>query len=211
MLGFAKAFSSKLSFSYILLFSSSSLQRNKIEIISTMSKRMKMSSMQLESLPNEMLLEIFSYMSMQELLQCGQVSKRIREICSDKSLWEDTDLIQKRVKAEFIKSILDRNCEELCIMDTVIDGCVKLNRPSQLAYLSLKSCINGDSTKDFLIEILNSCCSLEVLALNNKPTHSLNMVIQDLCKRNGQTLQVLNLAECTVQSRFSDILSSDKS
>ena len=196
MLGFAKAFSSKLSFSYILLFSSSSLQRNKIEIISTMSKRMKMSSMQLESLPNEMLLEIFSYMSMQELLQCGQVSKRIREICSDKSLWEDTDLIQKRVKAEFIKSILDRNCEELCIMDTVIDGFVKLNRPSKLAHLSIKSFINGDSTKDFIKEILNSCCSLEVLELVYSPAHSLNIVLQDLCKRNGGTLILLNLAEC---------------
>ena len=164
---------------------------------------MKMSSMQLESLPNEILLEIFSYMNMQELLQCGQVSKRIREICSDKSLWEETDLIQKRVKAEFVKSILDRNCEALAILDTVIDGCVKLNRPSKLTYLSLKSFINGDSTKDFIKEILNSCCSLEVLALTYSPKHSLNIVLQDLCKRNGQTLQVLNLAECTWISKKS--------
>ena len=164
---------------------------------------MKMSSMQLESLPNEILLEIFSYMNMQELLQCGQVSKRIREICSDKSLWEETDLIQKRVKAEFVKSILDRNCEALAILDTVIDGCVKLNRPSKLTYLSLKSFINGDSTKDFIKEILNSCCSLEVLALAYSPKHSLNIVLQDLCKRNGQTLQVLNLAECTWISKKS--------
>ena len=164
---------------------------------------MKMSSMQLESLPNEILLEIFSYMNMQELLQCGQVSKRIREICSDKSLWEETDLIQKRVKAEFVKSILDRNCEALVILDTVIDGCVKLNRPSKLTYLSLKSFINGDSTKDFIKEILNSCCSLEVLALAYSPKHSLNIVLQDLCKRNGQTLQVLNLAECTWISKKS--------
>ena len=110
--------------------------------------------MQLESLPDELLLKIFSYMNMQELLQCGQVSKRIREICSDKSLWEETKLIQKRVKAEFIKSILDRNCGELSIRDTMIDGYVKLNRPSKLAYLSLKSRIHGDSTKDFIKKII---------------------------------------------------------
>ena len=168
-----------------------------------MSKRLKRSRLQLESLPDELLLKIFSYMNMQELLQCGQVSKRIREICSDKSLWEETDLIQKRVKAEFVKSILDKNCEALVILDTVIDGCVKLNRPSRLTNLSLKSFINGDSTKEFLIEILNSCCSLEVLALTYMPTHSLNMVLQDLCKRNGQTLLVLNLAECTWISKKS--------
>ena len=79
-----------------------------------MSKRLKRSQLQLESLPNEMLLKIFSYMNMQELLQCGQVSKQIREICSDETLW--FDLVQERVKAEFIKSILDRNCEKLSIL-----------------------------------------------------------------------------------------------
>ena len=86
-----------------------------------MSKRLKRFSLQLESLPDEILLEIFSYMDFQELLLCGQVSKRIRAICSDKSFWEEFDLFGKRVKAEFIKSILDRNCEALVILDTVID------------------------------------------------------------------------------------------
>ena len=161
-----------------------------------MSKRLKRSRLELESLPDEMLLKIFRYMNMQELLQYGQVSKRIRAICSDESLWKDIELIQKRVKAEFIKSILDRNCEALDIRDTVIDGCVQLNRPSKLAYLSIKGFIYGDSTKDFIKEILNSCNSLEVLELVHTPNPSLNIVLQDLCKRNGETLMVLNLAEC---------------
>ena len=54
-------------------------------IILTMSKRLKRSRLELENLPDEMLLKIFSYMNMQELLQYSQVSKRIRAICSDKS------------------------------------------------------------------------------------------------------------------------------
>ena len=150
--------------------------------------------MQLESLPEEILLEIFSYMNMQELLQYGQVSKRIRAICSDKSFWEETYLVKKKVKAEFIKFILDRNCDSLVIDNTVIDGCVKLNKTSKLAYLTLR-CTNTYATKDFYHEILNSCCSLECLQMDSME-HSLNIVLQNLCKRNGQTLTSLNLSEC---------------
>ena len=160
-----------------------------------MSKRLKRFSLQLESLPDEILLEIFSYMDFQELLLCSQVSKRIRAICSDKSYWEEMDLFGKRVKAEFIKSILDRNCELLIMRDTVIEGCVKLNRPSKLTHLELTGWFHGSSTKDFYHEILNSCYSLEVLVMNGV-THKLNIVFQNLCKRNGQTLQGINLAEC---------------
>ena len=154
---------------------------------------MKISSLQLESLPDEMLLKIFSYMNMQELLQYGQVSKRIRAICSDESFWEHIHLEQKKVKAEFIKFILERNCHLLGIDDTVIDGCVKLNKTSKLAYLSIHW--NVYASKDFYHEILNSCCSLESLEMDSRK-QSLNVVLQNLCKRNGQTLSSLKLDEC---------------
>ena len=156
---------------------------------STMSKRLKRSSFQLENLPDEILLKIFSYIDFQELLQCGQVSKRIRTICSDKSFWEDIFLSRKKVKAEFIKSILDRNCDSLSIKNTVIDGCVKLNRPSKLTRLDLYC----NASKDFFHEILNSCSSLEFLEISCE--YSLNVVLQNLCKRNCQTLTSLSLGE----------------
>ena len=152
---------------------------------------MKMSSMQLESLPNEILLEIFSYMTMQELLQYGQISKRIRVICSDKSFWKRIYLVQKKVKAEFIKFILERNCYLLVIDDTVIDGSVRLNKTSELAYLE----VFCHATKDFYRELLNSYCSLEFLKMDSMD-NSLNIVFQNLCNRNGQTLRCLSLAEC---------------
>ena len=105
---------------------------------------------------------------------------------------------EMHVKAEFIKSILDRNCEALAIRDTVIDGVVKLNRPSKLTHLELYC----DATKDFYHEILNSCCSLESLRMNGMK-HSLNIVLQNLCKRNGQTLEYLDLGECKWLSKNS--------
>ena len=164
------------------------------QVISTMSKRIKRSSMQLESLPDEILLEIFSYMNMQELLQYGQLSKRIRAICSDTSFWKDIFLVSKKVKAEFIKFILERSCNLLLIEDTVIDGSVKLNKTSELAYLEL-SCWNVYATKDFYHEFFNSCCSLVSLNMNGMK-HSSNIVLQNLCKRNEKTLYSLSLDEC---------------
>ena len=141
-------------------------------------------------------------MNIQELLQCGQVSKRIRTICSDKSLWVVTNLFQKKVKAEFIKLILDRNCDLLAISDTMIDGFVKLNKTYKLAYLELTGYCNDNSTKYFNHEILNSCSSLISLCMNCMKRSS-NIVLQNLCKRNGQTLEYLDLGECKWLSKNS--------
>ena len=42
----------------------------------------------LEGLPNEILLKIFSLLDIRGVLQCGQVSNRLRAISNDKSLWQ---------------------------------------------------------------------------------------------------------------------------
>ena len=42
----------------------------------------------LEDMPNEVLLKIFSYLDTEEILKCAQTSKRMNEICKDKSLWQ---------------------------------------------------------------------------------------------------------------------------
>ena len=47
-----------------------------------------MSFFHLEGLPDEILLEIFSLLDIRGVLQCGQVSNRLRAISNDKSLWQ---------------------------------------------------------------------------------------------------------------------------
>ena len=42
----------------------------------------------LEGLPDKILLEIFSLLDIRGVLQCGQVSNRLRDISNDKSLWQ---------------------------------------------------------------------------------------------------------------------------
>ena len=43
--------------------------------------------MQFEALPNEVILHVFSYLKIMELIKCGQVSKRFRAISNDDNLW----------------------------------------------------------------------------------------------------------------------------
>ena len=47
-----------------------------------------MSFFHLEGLPDEILLEIFSLLDIRGVLQCGQVSNRLRAISNDKLLWQ---------------------------------------------------------------------------------------------------------------------------
>ena len=42
----------------------------------------------LSDLPDEVVLKIISYLNLKGLAQCAQVSKRLRNICKDVSLWE---------------------------------------------------------------------------------------------------------------------------
>ena len=41
-----------------------------------------------EDLPNEIILKIFKYLEIADLLQCTAVNERIREIANCESLWE---------------------------------------------------------------------------------------------------------------------------
>ena len=45
----------------------------------------------LENLPDELILNILGYVKIQDLINCGQTSKRIRFITHDETLWQRVD------------------------------------------------------------------------------------------------------------------------
>ena len=54
--------------------------------------------MQFEALPNEVILHVFSYLKMMELIKCGHVSKRFRAISNDDNLWpKSLNLLRRKV------------------------------------------------------------------------------------------------------------------
>ena len=141
-------------------------------------KNRQQMSLQLESLPDEVLLIVFSYLKIQELLRCSRVSKRIGRICHDKSLWKKIDLSNMKVKAEFIKAILENDCENLNLQDTQIVGSIQLSKNSKLMYLNLRNFDYGFPS--VFHEILLSCCSLQKLMLEC-------MIASQILHCNGQT------------------------
>ena len=77
------------------------------ERLATSAKRQKISTKALDQMrPDEVLLKIYAYLSMKNLVRCSGVSKRIRRICHDESLWQKINLYGKIVPSEFIELVL---------------------------------------------------------------------------------------------------------
>ena len=157
-----------------------------------------------QDLPDELILKILTYSEVKGLLCCGQVSKRIRRISHDGTLWVTASLNNKVVKTELLELILCKGCKILNISNSTIVGHFSsiIKSPifkSQLKELDLsQSALTGSlpveaySTEniDVLEELLFSCSSLQCLKMEGLLITPKMAV--SICK-NGKTLQVLNL------------------
>lgn len=94
-----------------------------------------MSKANLENLSNEIILEIFSYLDMKDLIQCSHLSKRFRAIAQSDSLWQKINLYLKRVPIEFLEFLLSKGCKYISLSCTKLEGSLKINEKSQLKYL----------------------------------------------------------------------------
>ena len=95
-----------------------------------------LSTLQFEVLPNEVVDQVFSYLKIQDLLRCGQVSKRIRAISSDESVWpKKFNLCFKKVPVGFLQKLLESGCNHLSLSGAISEGTLNLPRASRLLYL----------------------------------------------------------------------------
>ena len=147
---------------------------------------------QFQDLPNENILKVLSYLKVKDLLRCGQVSKRIRAVSHDKSLYQKMNLKEKKVRIRFLERIINKGCKDINLSRTRLEGSdFNLNEKSQLRCLNLD--FVAASLKD--LEILtDSCVKLQMISMR-KITKGLlsSSVIENICNQNDQTLQVLNL------------------
>ena len=147
-----------------------------------------------QGLPDEVILKIFSYLETKHLLTCGQVSKRIRRITRDGTLWRTANLKKKIVKIELLEMILRKGCRTMNLCHCTIIGRLSSNIKSQLNVLNIQSSSRGPSKwreeTPVLEELLLSCCSLQHLVMECVPVTS--KMATSICK-NGKTLQILNL------------------
>ena len=159
-----------------------------------MSKRQKLSFFHFEGLPDEILLNVFSLLDIKGVLQCGQVSKRLRAISNDQSLWLKLNLLGRRVPYGFIEKAAQNGCEYLNLGLSCVNGGKKSEMPWKFKYLELcQSCYLCalDAPKG----VLQNCHFLQKLAVDNLTLNSEE--IEQICQ-NGETLQILSLEGCNI-------------
>ena len=114
------------------------------------------------------------------------MSKRLRTISRDDSLWQEVNLSQKIVKTELLELILNKGCISLNLSNSNIVGRLSLLGKSQLRNLNLNDCTNID----VLEELVASCYFLERLEM--KYATIAPEMAPCICQ-NNKTLQILNL------------------
>ena len=145
-----------------------------------------------QDLPDEVVLKILSFSETKDLITCGQVSKKIRRISRDGTLWVTTNLKKKIVKTELLEMILGKGCRILNLRHSTILGSLSSNIKSQLRVLKFKSQPEEcENTMDVLEKLLLSCLSLQHLAIEDV---FLTPKMADGICGNGKTLQTLNLS-----------------
>ena len=117
-----------------------------------------------EFLPNEILMNIFSHLNINDLYKCAQVSKKFRQISHDKSFWKCVNLYNQRVSCEFITQIIKLGTEYLNLQGATLveDVDTDLPRENNLKYLNLAESSVNDK---FIVKLLRSSKSLEKLSL----------------------------------------------
>ena len=172
--------------------------------------------LQFQDLPDELVLKILSYLSSfkisKDLISCGQVSKRIRRISRDSTLWVTTNLENKIVNAELLEFIISKGCKILKMSNFTIVGSLSSSMKSQLRILNLAQPVckckeddrcNCDENTGILEELLSSCCLLQHLVLEGIFLTSKMAV--SICK-NGKTLQTLNLKHSYFENNPSTVI-----
>ena len=125
-------------------------------------------------LPDELILKVLSYTETVDILRCGGVSKRIRTISNDNSLFQLVNLSGKIVKADFLDTVLNKGCKSLNLSASSMRGNLSLIQKSQLTKLDLSNC--QEISYDVLEELLGSCHSLENLSLKGLKMEQFSMV-----------------------------------
>ena len=162
----------------------------------------------IENLPDEILLEICTYLGLKDLGRCLQVSKRFRKISKDKNLWQRITLFRKEVPIEFIGQALTFGLKHLSVQACNLkpmEANISIDLPMILDLYpkknELKSLVLTDDVQyrknhhfteqvKYFTTILESCHSLEKLHFGGFYSH---FNFPKFVAQNGQTLTVLNL------------------
>jgi len=162
-----------------------------------MTERQRLYFFHLEGLPDEVLLKIFSFLDIKGVLQCGQVSTRLRAISNDQSLWLKLNLSGSEVPFDFIAKAVENGCEYLDLGSSWVKEGKKSELPWNLKYLEISKYdyCDPELAREGLERVLQNCHFLQKLAVDDSILDSNE--IEDICQ-NGNTLRILSLDKCNI-------------
>ena len=147
----------------------------------------------LEDLPDEVILKLLSYLDTADLIRSGHVCQRLQTISSDESLWQKMNLFKRIVPTSFLQFVLERGCKYLSLHFTKLNGSLNLTNPTKLKYLNINSCLDKDGS---IGKLLAACHSLEKLTFSEDTSDCIFLdfdMITCICRQNKKTLKVLYL------------------
>ncbi|KAF7651736.1 hypothetical protein LDENG_00106020, partial [Lucifuga dentata] len=154
-------------------------------------RKVAMSDVSWDHLPDELLLRILFYLPLQDLLRMSIVCKRWHRLVFDESLWHSVDLEELTHMGPALQQVLKTGVRRLrCPRSFVEELCWTGTRPLQIVQLDLSSAIIPTSAVESIVCRcrLLECLSLEGLQLSDH--------IMDSLSRNPDMLQ-LNLSGCS--------------
>ena len=187
-----------------------------------------MATLRLEDLPNELILEVFSFLGSRDLICMGQMSNRIRAISHDEQLWQKINLYHEpskdvlmgefmgmtfsdsetgiaaseKIPARFLKIAINNGCKYLSLYPHEIDGKLELNQVSSLIYLKLhKPYGSVDFIDKYKIVIAMEELLTSCVSLQKLSMHYLALslgMVNIISNQIGKTLQVLDLSGCKI-------------
>ena len=156
-----------------------------------------------ENLPNEILTEIFEYLTLKEKVQCGNTCRRWKVIISNsEKLWLMANLTNKIVPVSFLNHLCFRGTKYLSLQyaKLIIDEKFSDIQESKFTHLNLNETMSifevsnyQDEISDILEKLLKSCHFVEKLDLSKlvlNPNFITGIV------QNASTLTILNLRYC---------------
>ena len=69
-------------------------------------KRKRISTFELDDFPDEIILKVLNNLDIKDLLRCAQVCKRINTISQDDYLYQEVNLCEYIIPANFVKKVL---------------------------------------------------------------------------------------------------------
>ena len=140
-------------------------------------------------------MNIFSWLDIKGVLQCGQVSRRLRAISNDQSLWLKLNLLGRKVPFGFIETAVQNGCGYLNLCFSRVHGGKKSEVPWKLKYLEMSQNRPDPDLLEMPKGVLENCRYLQKLSVDNFRLNSFD--IEQICQ-NGETLQILDLDGCTM-------------